>query len=258
MGKDASTIKQEIEATRERMGDTVEALGYKADVGARVKDELNDRVDSVKGNVSDVVENVIDNVKNAVGGGDTSAPAGGTSSGTGAVSATVAKVADTVSNLGSSTASKVTDRVANISDATSAKLHDSVANLSGATSKVTDRMANLSDGVTSKLQSVDVRGGTQRAVGVATENPIGLALVALALGYLTGSLLPVSDVERERLGPIRDKVVDQAQAATHDLIEAGKAVVAETAQNAVSTALFSAQTHGHDVVEAAKGRVESK
>lgn len=32
MGEDPAAIRQEIEQTRERMGDTVDALGYKADV----------------------------------------------------------------------------------------------------------------------------------------------------------------------------------------------------------------------------------
>jgi len=55
--------------------------------------------------------------------------------------------------------------------------------------------------------------------------------MALAMGFLAGSLLPATDVERERLRPIRDKVVDRARATTSDLFEAGKAVVAETAQS---------------------------
>ena len=37
MGKDSETIRREIEATREDMGDTVDALGSKADVKGRAK-----------------------------------------------------------------------------------------------------------------------------------------------------------------------------------------------------------------------------
>src|SRR5450631_114412 len=73
MGKDASTIRQEIEQTRERMGDTVEALAYKTDVPARVKDSVNERIESVKGTIGDVVDSVksavvgaTDNVKTSV------------------------------------------------------------------------------------------------------------------------------------------------------------------------------------------------
>ncbi len=36
MGKDSSEIRREIEETRARMGDTVEALSYKADVPAQI------------------------------------------------------------------------------------------------------------------------------------------------------------------------------------------------------------------------------
>lgn len=64
MGKDASEIRREIEATRDRMSDTVEALGYKADVPGRVKDALNDRVETVKG----AIGGVVDGVQSAVGG----------------------------------------------------------------------------------------------------------------------------------------------------------------------------------------------
>ena len=51
MGQDPGEIRQDIERTREQMGDTVEALSYKADVKARAKDSVTDRVDSVKSRV---------------------------------------------------------------------------------------------------------------------------------------------------------------------------------------------------------------
>jgi hypothetical protein len=52
MGQDPGAIRQDIEHTRERMGDTVEALGYKADVPTRTKDAVSSRVESVKSKVS--------------------------------------------------------------------------------------------------------------------------------------------------------------------------------------------------------------
>jgi len=48
MGQDPSTIREDIEQTRERMGDTVDALAYKSDVKARAKDSVTGRVDAVK------------------------------------------------------------------------------------------------------------------------------------------------------------------------------------------------------------------
>jgi gas vesicle protein len=48
MGEDPNAIRDEISDTRERMGDTIDALGYKADVKSRAKDSVSGKVDSVK------------------------------------------------------------------------------------------------------------------------------------------------------------------------------------------------------------------
>jgi gas vesicle protein len=48
MGQDPSQIRQDIEHTRGEMGETVEALGYKADVPGRAKEAVSSRVDTVK------------------------------------------------------------------------------------------------------------------------------------------------------------------------------------------------------------------
>jgi hypothetical protein len=48
MGKEPGQIREEIEQTRTEMGDTVDALGYKADVKARAKDNISDKRDRLK------------------------------------------------------------------------------------------------------------------------------------------------------------------------------------------------------------------
>ena len=48
MGKDADELRSEIADTRDRMGDTADAIAYKADVPHRMQDAVNDRVDQVK------------------------------------------------------------------------------------------------------------------------------------------------------------------------------------------------------------------
>jgi len=58
MGQDPEAIRSEIEQTRERMGETVDALGYKTDVKARAKESVTDRVDSFKGKFSGVSDSV--------------------------------------------------------------------------------------------------------------------------------------------------------------------------------------------------------
>jgi ElaB/YqjD/DUF883 family membrane-anchored ribosome-binding protein len=52
MGQDPSQIRNEIEETRSRMGDTAEALGHKADVPGRAKEAISDRVESAKSTLS--------------------------------------------------------------------------------------------------------------------------------------------------------------------------------------------------------------
>jgi ElaB/YqjD/DUF883 family membrane-anchored ribosome-binding protein len=54
MGQDPDAIRQDIEQTRERMGDTVDALGYKADVPARAKESISDKVDTVKSRLTGI------------------------------------------------------------------------------------------------------------------------------------------------------------------------------------------------------------
>jgi hypothetical protein len=52
MGQDPNEIRQGIEDTRARMGDTVEALGHKTDVTGRAKDAVSDRVESVRSTIA--------------------------------------------------------------------------------------------------------------------------------------------------------------------------------------------------------------
>jgi hypothetical protein len=48
MGQDPSVIRAEIEDTRERVGDEVDALSYKTDVGARMGDYVDEKKEAVK------------------------------------------------------------------------------------------------------------------------------------------------------------------------------------------------------------------
>jgi ElaB/YqjD/DUF883 family membrane-anchored ribosome-binding protein len=48
MGQDPDEIRAGIDQTRERMGETIDALGYKADVKSRAKENVGGKVDSVK------------------------------------------------------------------------------------------------------------------------------------------------------------------------------------------------------------------
>jgi len=48
MGKEPSEIRKQIECTRERIGETIDAIAYKADIPSRVRKNLNGRVEKAK------------------------------------------------------------------------------------------------------------------------------------------------------------------------------------------------------------------
>jgi len=60
MGEDPDRIRREIEATRDEMGETVDALTYKADVKSRAKESLMGTKDSIKSKVVGVGDRVSD------------------------------------------------------------------------------------------------------------------------------------------------------------------------------------------------------
>jgi hypothetical protein len=53
MGQDPDAIRQDIEQTRSEMSETVEAVGYKADVPSRAREAVGEKVENVKSKVSD-------------------------------------------------------------------------------------------------------------------------------------------------------------------------------------------------------------
>ena len=162
MGQDPDMIRRDIEDTRERMGDTVDALGYKTDVKARA----SDKVGAVK-----------------------------------------AKVTGATPSTG------------------------------------------------------DVKHGARQAVGIAQENPLGLAVGAVAVGFLAGMLIPSTTVEDEKLGPMADQVKDQIKDTGQEALEHGKAVASETASAAAdaakSTAQEQGQAHADELKDSAQDHAQS-
>jgi hypothetical protein len=62
MGETPDHIREDIEETRARMGETVEAIGYKADVKSRMKDKIVEKKNAVVGGADSLVSRVSDAV----------------------------------------------------------------------------------------------------------------------------------------------------------------------------------------------------
>ena len=65
MGQDPDAIRQDIAQTRAEMSETVEAVGYKADVPSRAKEAVSEKVENVKSKVSGTATRVREAVTGA-------------------------------------------------------------------------------------------------------------------------------------------------------------------------------------------------
>jgi nucleotide-binding universal stress UspA family protein len=157
MGKEPEDIRNEIEETRARMGDTVEALGYKTDVKSRTKDSISSAKETVVGRVVDLKDNIV-----------------GTASG-------------------------------------------------------------------STPDTEQLKRNARRAVSVAQENPLGLALGSIALGFLAGMSVPSTRMEDERIGPMADQVKDKMRETSQEALDRGKQVAQDVSQTAAQSAQEAAQ-----------------
>ena len=157
MAQTSDELRADIERTREGMGDTVEALAYKADVPSRTKDWLGEKKDTVMSKVSGASQKLTENTPDG---------------------------------------------------------HD-----------VTRRAAVLKR--------------------TAERNPLGLALAGAAVGFVAGVLIPTTEVEDERLGPMSDELKTTALETGKEAVERAKVV----AQEAGTTALDTARDVGNEQTE---------
>jgi ElaB/YqjD/DUF883 family membrane-anchored ribosome-binding protein len=171
MGKDPDAIEREIEERRERIGDRVDALSYKADVKSRVGDAITEKRDRVTGRVSELFSGAGDRVSQATDGGPS---------------------------------------------------------------------------------AEDVKGQTRRAAGIVRENPLGLAIGAVAAGFLVGMLLPSTQIEDERLGEAADAVKARALETGQEALGRGQEVARDVAQTAAQTARESGSQHANELAESAR------
>jgi gas vesicle protein len=89
-------------------------------------------------------------------------------------------------------------------------------------------------------------------VGVAQQNPLGLAIGAAAVGFLVGMLIPATEIEDQRIGPVADQLKSQARQSGQGAIEQGKQVAQETAQVAVAKAQDVAGDIGESLQDVAQ------
>ena len=100
--------------------------------------------------------------------------------------------------------------------------------------------------------SEQVKHKARRAKSVAQENPLGLAIGSVAVGFLAGMLIPSTRVEDEKLGPIADDVKEKVKETGQEALEHGKQVAQDAAQSAQETVKESGQQHAQEVKDSAQ------
>ena len=125
---------------------------------------------------------------------------------------------------------------------------------------VASKLAGAKDAITGTTgDAVDSAGdGAKRTVGMAQENPLGLAIGAVAVGCVVGSLLPKTRVEQEKLGPMATQAREQVSDLATEAVEHGKQVAEDTMHAATEAATQSGQDHAEQLRDSAKDAVTDR
>lgn len=120
------------------------------------------------------------------------------------------------------------------------------ANVPARVSQKLDALHEGSEGRSPKemLSADGLRHATQGAAGWARQNPLGLAIGAMATGFVIGILLPATAAEDERLGAASDHIKAEVREAGHEALEHTKAAGHE--------ALEHTKAAGHEALEQTK------
>jgi hypothetical protein len=129
-------------------------------------------------------------------------------------------------------------------EAVASKVDAMRSTVTGSTTRAREAIAGSASQATDAAPSAqDVRRKARRAAGIAQENPLGLAIGALAAGFLAGMLVPSTRIEDERVGPVADQVKGKARQVGQEAVERGTEVARETARSASE----AAREHGEEL-----------
>jgi hypothetical protein len=210
MARDIEEIRREIEETRGRLRATSEAIGWKADLPARARDVIRE--------TAGVVRERVRNPEREPG-----RPTGGV----GSRPSLGERVRETRGALAERMGS-AKEAVGSVAGAAAEKAGAAREAVVEGAGSATDSVSGIREQAADRLPSGgDLREGAGRAVGVARANPVPMALGALAVGVAAGLLLPRTEVEDERIGPLADEVKERGADIGREAAERGREVAQE-------------------------------
>jgi len=153
--------------------------------------------------------------------------------------------------------SRAKDKVSQKVEDMTSKVSETATRAKQAVTGTTSRVGDAASGTAARVGLAIPTGGeanqqAKRAVGVARENPLGLAVGAVAVGFLAGLVVPRTRGENERLGPVADQVKDKVKETGQEALDRGKQVAQEAVSGAADTVRQEGRGHGQDLAESAK------
>lgn len=119
-----------------------------------------------------------------------------------------------------------------------------------AQSKVDDAKEMMRDrvqGAKDKLQNArDSMRDMAGNVPINGDNPFGMMLAGLAVGFLIGMVLPVTRFESERIGPMTDEMKNRMRAAGTEVVRRGGEVIKDTIEASKEAATTSLREQASD------------
>ncbi|MCA1679754.1 MAG: DUF3618 domain-containing protein [Actinobacteria bacterium] len=209
-------IRQEIDQTRENLGNAVGALAYKADVKNRGKEVLEDK--------KEVVMEKVDELKTKVPG-----VGGGGGEGGG--------MADTVKD-------KLPDPGA---------IKDKLPDRAAIKDKLPDGVGDAASKIGEKAPSAeDVKAKAQGAAQTARENPFAVAAGAAAAGLAAGLAVPETELERQKLKPHAQQARAQVTERVQETVEQVKSGAQDAAGSVADAVKEQGQQQGGKIGEVAE------
>ena len=111
-------------------------------------------------------------------------------------------------------------------DSGSDMLADAGAKMQDAAEGVRSATGRLASSRSPKSAATNLRS-------IVVSNPLGATIGALAAGFLVGMAFPVSDMERDKVGPLGDTLTNSAKATANEIVDHGKAAVADAVSEAL-------------------------
>jgi ElaB/YqjD/DUF883 family membrane-anchored ribosome-binding protein len=146
----------------------------------------------------------------------------------------------------------VRERASDAADSIRSTADDAVHKARDTASDVADRASDAWHEAQDRVEHVTEEVGyrarrvERRVEHMVEENPLAAGMVAAALGFAAGLVIPETQKEHEVMGEARDRLVHKAQHAVHEAKDTARDVARETASATAKKAVDEAFGDGED------------